>query len=171
MPFSVYFRPLLWLFNCTCNCYYSHGTSKKNFRERKGLRLHGEHVRTLQASSSFWKHIIVLVDLCLLIFLVAVSSLRNHFHCSLFLFIVLHMLMYAADIYFWKRYRVNYPFIFNFKQGTEQGYREVFLLGAVLAVLSLSSFLANFEMLIGLTTENDHSPAKFIPLIVLLVRM
>ncbi|XP_057530739.1 phosphate transporter PHO1 homolog 10-like [Amaranthus tricolor] len=88
---------------------------------------------------------------------------------SLFLFIVLHMLMYAADIYFWKRYRVNYPFIFNFKQGTEQGYREVFLLGAGLAVLSLSSFLANFDMLIGLTTENDHSPAKFIPLIVLLV--
>ncbi|CAN0923604.1 Phosphate transporter PHO1 homolog 3 [Linum grandiflorum] len=43
---------------------------------------------------------------------------------SLFGFIVLHIVMYAANIYFWRRYRVNYSFIFGFKQGTELGYRH-----------------------------------------------
>ncbi|KAL2904023.1 Phosphate transporter PHO1-like protein 10 [Bienertia sinuspersici] len=84
----------------------------------------------------------------------------------LFLYIVLHMLMYAVDIYFWKRYRVNYPFIFNFKQGRELGYREVFLLSAGLAVLALASFLANFNFLIGMKMGNF---SKLIPLLVLLV--
>nr|WET17601.1 SPX-EXS4 [Phoebe bournei] len=65
---------------------------------------------------------------------------------SLFGFIVLHLLMYAANIYFWRRYRVNYPFIFGFKQGTELGYREVFLLSSSLAVLSLAGVLANLNM-------------------------
>ncbi|KAK1395213.1 hypothetical protein POM88_014269 [Heracleum sosnowskyi] len=44
---------------------------------------------------------------------------------SLFAFIVLHMFMYAANVYFWRRYRVNYPFIFGFKEGSALGYREV----------------------------------------------
>lgn len=44
----------------------------------------------------------------------------------LFAYIVLHMLMYGANIYFWRCYRVNYPFIFGFKRGTELGYREIF---------------------------------------------
>ena len=48
--------------------------------------------------------------------------------CSLFGFIVIHMLMYSANLYFWRRYRVNYSFIFGFKKGTELGYREVFVL-------------------------------------------
>lgn len=99
------------------------------------------------------------------------SSLRNHLHCSLSLYIVLHMLMYAADIYLWKRYQVNYPFIFNFKQGTELGYREVFLLSSGLAVLALACFLANFNMLIGLTVTESMNYAKLIPLLVLLVRI
>ncbi|MFS8011115.1 putative SPX domain-containing protein [Helianthus anomalus] len=32
---------------------------------------------------------------------------------SLFAYIVLHMLMYAGNIYFWKRFHVNYAFIFG----------------------------------------------------------
>lgn len=80
------------------------------------------------------------------------------------------MLMYAVDIYFWKRYRVNYPFIFNFKQGSELGYREVFLLSAGLAVLALASFLANFNLLIGITVGDNKNFAKLIPVLVLLVR-
>uniref|UniRef100_A0A7N0TCF6 Uncharacterized protein n=1 Tax=Kalanchoe fedtschenkoi TaxID=63787 RepID=A0A7N0TCF6_KALFE len=60
---------------------------------------------------------------------------------SLYGFLVLHLLLYGLDIYFWRRYRVNYPFIFGFKHGTELGYREVFLLSSGLAVLALASFL------------------------------
>ncbi|XP_021845208.1 phosphate transporter PHO1 homolog 10 [Spinacia oleracea] len=88
---------------------------------------------------------------------------------SLFLYIVLHMLMYAGDIYFWKRCQINYPFIFNFKQGTEVGYREVFLLSTGLAVLALASFFANSNILIGLTMSENNNYAKLIPLLVLLV--
>ncbi|KAB2624514.1 phosphate transporter PHO1 10-like [Pyrus ussuriensis x Pyrus communis] len=65
---------------------------------------------------------------------------------SLFGYITLHMLMYAADIYFWRRYRVNYAFIFGFKKGTEHSYCEVFLLSTGLAVLSLGGFLANLHL-------------------------
>ena len=80
------------------------------------------------------------------------------------------MLMYAADIYFWKRYRINYAFIFNFKQGTELGFREVFLLSTGLAVLALASFLANFNMIIGLKLGEPNTFAKLIPFLVVLVR-
>ncbi|XP_065860486.1 phosphate transporter PHO1 homolog 10-like isoform X2 [Euphorbia lathyris] len=65
---------------------------------------------------------------------------------SLFAYIVLHMLTYATNVYFWKRYKVNYPFIFGFKQGTELEHREVFLLSNGLAVLSLASFLVNLHL-------------------------
>uniref|UniRef100_A0A803L1U2 Uncharacterized protein n=1 Tax=Chenopodium quinoa TaxID=63459 RepID=A0A803L1U2_CHEQI len=88
---------------------------------------------------------------------------------SLFLYIILHMFMYAGDIYVWKRYRVNYPFIFNFKQGTDVGYREVFLLSNGLAVLALAGFLANSNIFIGLAESDSKNYAKLIPLVVLLV--
>ncbi|KAF2617843.1 hypothetical protein F2Q68_00040365 [Brassica cretica] len=52
-------------------------------------------------------------------------------------FVVLHVVMYAANIYFWGIYRVNYSFIFGFKQGTELGYRHVLLLSFGLGTLSL----------------------------------
>ncbi|KAG6765616.1 hypothetical protein POTOM_029666 [Populus tomentosa] len=52
---------------------------------------------------------------------------------------VLHILIYSANIYFWRQYRVNYPFIFGFKQGTELGHRDVFLLGTGLAVQAVRS--------------------------------
>ncbi|XP_073130600.1 phosphate transporter PHO1 homolog 10 isoform X2 [Henckelia pumila] len=60
---------------------------------------------------------------------------------SFFVYIVFHMLLYGANIYFWNRYRINYPFIFGFKQGTELGYRDVFLLSNGLAVIALGTFL------------------------------
>ncbi|XP_074309705.1 phosphate transporter PHO1 homolog 10-like [Silene latifolia] len=100
------------------------------------------------------------------------SYMENMFGLySLFLYIVLHMLMYATDIYLWKRYRVNYAFIFNFKQGTELGFREVFLLSSGLAVLALASFLANINLIIDMTTQarDSASFAKIIPLLVALV--
>ncbi|XP_041004467.1 phosphate transporter PHO1 homolog 9-like [Juglans microcarpa x Juglans regia] len=65
---------------------------------------------------------------------------------TLFGFIVLHMLMYSANIFFWRHYRVNYSFIFGFKQGTELGYREVFLLSSGLAVLAFACVISNLDM-------------------------
>ncbi|GAV79395.1 SPX domain-containing protein/EXS domain-containing protein [Cephalotus follicularis] len=83
---------------------------------------------------------------------------------SLFAYTVLHMLMYAANIYFWRRCRVNYPFIFGFKQGTELGYREVFLLSSGLSVLVLAIFLANLHLDMGSRTQNYKTVTELFPL-------
>ncbi|KAJ8774506.1 hypothetical protein K2173_016952 [Erythroxylum novogranatense] len=83
---------------------------------------------------------------------------------SLFAYIVLHMLMYAAVTYFWTRYRINYPFIFGFKQGTELGHREVFLLSNGLAVLALACFLANLHLDIHSRVSNYKTVNELIPL-------
>lgn len=89
---------------------------------------------------------------------------------SLFGFIVLHMLMYAANIYFWKRYRVNYPFIFGFKEGTELGFREVLLLSCCLSALAISSVLANLDMEMDPITKDYKAITELLPLgLVLLV--
>ncbi|XP_026405397.1 phosphate transporter PHO1 homolog 8-like [Papaver somniferum] len=83
---------------------------------------------------------------------------------SLFAFIILHMLMYAVNIYFWRCYRVNYPFIFGFKQGTELGYREVFLLSAGLTLLSLAGVLANLDMEMDPGTQSYQTVTELVPL-------
>ncbi|KAF8390163.1 hypothetical protein HHK36_024685 [Tetracentron sinense] len=83
---------------------------------------------------------------------------------SLFGFIVLHMLMYAVNIYFWRRYRVNYSFIFGFKQGTELGYREIFLLSSGLAVLALATVLSNLDMQIDPKTKDYKVLTELLPL-------
>ncbi|KAL1551064.1 Phosphate transporter PHO1 3 [Salvia divinorum] len=89
---------------------------------------------------------------------------------SLFGFIVLHMIMYAANIYFWRRYRVNYSFIFGFKEGTELGYREVLFLGFSLCVLALASVLANLDMEMDPITADYKPITELLPLgLVLLV--
>ncbi|GMI87406.1 hypothetical protein like AT1G69480 [Hibiscus trionum] len=83
---------------------------------------------------------------------------------SFFGYIVLQMLTYAADIYFWKRYQINYPFIFGLKRGTELSYREVILLGTGLAVLALSCFLGNLYLDLGSKTQNLKTLTGLFPL-------
>ncbi|PIN10838.1 putative small molecule transporter [Handroanthus impetiginosus] len=83
---------------------------------------------------------------------------------SLFLFIVLHMLMYGANTYLWRRYRVNYPFIFGFKPGTELGFREVFLLASGLSVLALAAVLSNLDMEMDPRTESFKPFTELVPL-------
>ncbi|XP_042057039.1 phosphate transporter PHO1 homolog 3-like [Salvia splendens] len=83
---------------------------------------------------------------------------------SLFGFIVLHMIMYAANVYFWRRYRVNYTFIFGFKEGTDLGYREVLLLGFSLSVLALASVLANLDMEMDPITADYKPITELLPL-------
>ncbi|XP_022133848.1 phosphate transporter PHO1 homolog 9-like isoform X2 [Momordica charantia] len=86
---------------------------------------------------------------------------------SLFGFIILHMMMYSANIYFWRRYRVNYTFMFGFKQGTELGHREVFFLSSGLAVLTLACILSNLDMEIDPKTKSFEAITELIPLALL----
>ncbi|KAM7461988.1 hypothetical protein LguiA_030109 [Lonicera macranthoides] len=83
---------------------------------------------------------------------------------SLFGFIVLHMLMFAANIYFWRRFRINYAFIFGFKQGTELGYREVLLLSSGLSVITLAAILSNLEMDMDPRTRSFSALTELVPL-------
>ncbi|XP_022972826.1 phosphate transporter PHO1 homolog 3-like [Cucurbita maxima] len=84
---------------------------------------------------------------------------------SLFGFVVLHLVMYAADIYFWRRYRVNYSFIFGFKEGNELGYRQVLLIAFALAVLGLGSVLSNLDMEMDPRTKDFKAFTELIPLL------
>ncbi|KAJ8546043.1 hypothetical protein K7X08_018626 [Anisodus acutangulus] len=48
---------------------------------------------------------------------------------------------YMENIFpLYRRFRVNYPFIFGFKQGTKLGYRQVLLLASGISVLLLITF-------------------------------
>ncbi|CAA7019496.1 unnamed protein product [Microthlaspi erraticum] len=83
---------------------------------------------------------------------------------SLFGYIILHMLMYSGNIYFWRRYRVNYTFIFGFKQGTELGYRDVFLVSTGLAVLAFLCFLLNLQLDMDWRIKDHKTLPEVIPL-------
>ena len=89
----------------------------------------------------------------------------------MFGFIVLHMFTFAANIYFWRRYRVNYSFIFGFKQGSELGYLEVLLLSFGLAVLALTCVLLNLDMEVDSTTKDYGTYTELLPLILVLVSL
>ncbi|KAH6792002.1 EXS family protein [Perilla frutescens var. hirtella] len=88
---------------------------------------------------------------------------------SLFGFIVLHMLMYGTNTYLWRRFRVNYPFIFGFKPGTELGFREVFLLASGLSVLSLAAVLSNLDMEMEPSTQSYSKLTELVPLALVFV--
>ncbi|CDY36429.1 BnaC05g10300D [Brassica napus] len=87
---------------------------------------------------------------------------------SFFGFIVLHMIMYAANIYYWRRYKVNYSFIFGFKQGTELGYRQVLLVGFSIGVFALLCVLANLDMEANPKTKDYKTFTELLPLFLLL---
>ncbi|KAL0693174.1 hypothetical protein Bca4012_060354 [Brassica carinata] len=87
---------------------------------------------------------------------------------SLFGFVVLHVLMYAANIYYWTRYRVNYSFIFGFKQGTELRYRQVLFVGFSIGVLALLCVIANLDMEVDPETNDYKALTELLPLILLI---
>ncbi|CAH8387602.1 unnamed protein product [Eruca vesicaria subsp. sativa] len=88
---------------------------------------------------------------------------------SFFGFIVLHILMYAGNIYYWRRYRVNYSFIFGFKQGRELGYRQVLLVGFSIGVLALLCVIANLDMEVDPKTNEYKEWTELLPLVLLIV--
>lgn len=79
--------------------------------------------------------------------------------------------MYGANVYFWRRYRINYTFIFGFKQGTELGYREVLLLSFGFAALALASVISNLDMEMDPKTGDYKALTELIPLILVTVRL
>ncbi|KAL8199435.1 hypothetical protein R6Q57_013003 [Mikania cordata] len=83
---------------------------------------------------------------------------------SLFGFLVLHMLMYAGNVYYWTCYRVNYSFIFGFKPGTELGYTEILLLSSGLSVLTLAAVFSNLEMELEPNTQSYQTLTELLPL-------
>ncbi|CAF2143785.1 BnaA02g29650D [Brassica napus] len=83
---------------------------------------------------------------------------------SMFGFVAVHLFMYAGDIYFWRRYRVNYPFIFGFEQGTDLGYREVLLLASALAVLTFGGAISNLDMEMDPRTKSFSVITELVPL-------
>lgn len=81
------------------------------------------------------------------------------------------MLMYAANIYYWRRYQVNYSFIFGFKRDTELGYREVLLLAFGLAILAQASVLSNLDLEMDPKTKEYEAFTELIPLGLVVVRL
>lgn len=83
---------------------------------------------------------------------------------SLFGFLVLHILMYAGNVYYWTRFRVNYSFILGFKPGTELGFKQVLLLGSGLSVVTLAAILSNLEMEMDPSTQSYKAITELLPL-------
>lgn len=79
------------------------------------------------------------------------------------------MLMYSANIYFWRRFKINYAFIFGFEQGTELGYREVLLLSSGLAVLSMAAVISNLDMEMQEKTNSFSTVTELVPLVLVFV--
>ncbi|XP_024995223.1 phosphate transporter PHO1 homolog 9-like isoform X2 [Cynara cardunculus var. scolymus] len=83
---------------------------------------------------------------------------------SVFGYLVLHMLMYAGNVYYWKRFRINYSFIFGFKPNTELGFREILLISSALSVLALAAVLSNLEMDMDESIKSFRTVTELLPL-------
>ncbi|XP_047306966.1 phosphate transporter PHO1 homolog 7-like [Impatiens glandulifera] len=83
---------------------------------------------------------------------------------SLFGYLVLHLIMFAGNIYFWRRYRVNYSFIFGFKEGNEIGYIQVLFVCFAIMALALSTILANLDMERDPVTKDYNVLTELLPL-------
>ncbi|KAK0572912.1 hypothetical protein LWI29_000310 [Acer saccharum] len=77
--------------------------------------------------------------------------------------------MYGINIFYWRKYRVNYSFIFGFKQGTELGYRQVFLVSFGIAVLALLTVIGNLDMEANPITQDYNRFIASLPLSLLIL--
>lgn len=80
------------------------------------------------------------------------------------------MLLYAANIHFWKHCRINYPFIFGVKQGTELSSQDVFLFSTGLAVLTLGTFLVHIHLKVDSVNSVYSKHTELVPAGLLIVR-
>ncbi|BBN18039.1 xenotropic and polytropic retrovirus receptor 1 [Marchantia polymorpha subsp. ruderalis] len=74
--------------------------------------------------------------------------------------ILIHMYMYGANLYFWSRMRINYAFVFEFKQLTELHHREVLMTASILTTVLLSAMVGH----LALHSMSDSPSVDLIPL-------
>ncbi|KAL0723412.1 hypothetical protein Bca4012_038011 [Brassica carinata] len=87
---------------------------------------------------------------------------------SWFGFVMLHIIVYAANLYYWRRYKVNYSKIFGFEQGTELGHRQVLLVAFTIGVFALLCVLANLDMEVDPKTKDYQEFTELLPLFLLI---
>ena len=80
-------------------------------------------------------------------------------------------MMFSGNIFFWRRYRVNYPFIFGFNQGSEIGYRQLFLLSSGIAILALAGVVSTLDMELDPRTKSFVALKELVPLGLVIVRV
>ncbi|CAO2829552.1 unnamed protein product [Amaranthus hypochondriacus] len=85
---------------------------------------------------------------------------------SLFLYIVLHMLVYAADIYLWQLYGINYTSILRFEAETTLSSKEVAIISCFLAFSSAVCIVLDTVLS---ETGHNHDYFTLCPLVVLLI--
>ncbi|KAG7033183.1 Phosphate transporter PHO1-like 9, partial [Cucurbita argyrosperma subsp. argyrosperma] len=152
-----------------------------NGNRRRGMDILRRKIRRERHGITFFSGFFFGCALALIVAIVLVIHLRDIFESegrnqymnnifplySFFGFIILHLMIYSANIYFWRRYRVNYTFMFGLKQGTELGHREVFFLSSGLAVLTLACVLSHLDMEIDPETKSYEALTESIPLALL----
>nr|XP_009802293.1 PREDICTED: phosphate transporter PHO1 homolog 9-like isoform X2 [Nicotiana sylvestris] len=80
-------------------------------------------------------------------------------------YIILHMLLFAVNIYLWRCYKINYSFIIlGFKPGTELDHREVFVLASGLTVVVLTTFLVHLHIRMDSTIQDHETYVELLPL-------
>ncbi|KAF6171809.1 hypothetical protein GIB67_007330 [Kingdonia uniflora] len=149
-----------------------------NANRTKGIRALRPKAKKERHRISFFSGLFTGCSIALVVALIVLVQARNLFQSkesnmymetmfplySMFGLVILHMLMYSANIYFWRRYRVNYPFIFGFKEGRSLGYREVFHLGVGLSALALAGVLLNLDMEMNPRTKSYETLTELVPL-------
>ncbi|KAL3679563.1 hypothetical protein R1sor_022519 [Riccia sorocarpa] len=79
--------------------------------------------------------------------------------------IILHIFMYGFNVYFWCKWRINYPFMFDMRQGTELRHREVLMAASVLLCILLAAMLGH----LFLHDVSDSHYVDFVPLSVFIL--
>ncbi|KAL3679556.1 hypothetical protein R1sor_022512 [Riccia sorocarpa] len=93
------------------------------------------------------------------------SYLRTIFPVfSISALIILHMFMYGFNVYFWSKWRINFAFMFDMRQGTELRHPEILMVASVLLTILMA-------VLVGQLTLHGVSDSPYVDLIPLSVFM
>ncbi|KAG6546090.1 hypothetical protein Mapa_012496 [Marchantia paleacea] len=79
--------------------------------------------------------------------------------------IIIHMIMYGFNVYYCRKWKINYAFMFDFKQGTELRHREILMAGTVLMTILLAAMTGH----VALHSVTDSPYVDFIPLGVFMI--
>lgn len=81
--------------------------------------------------------------------------------------VLLHLYLYGWNLYTWRQTRINYPFIFEFKPGTELGYRQVLCVASGFTSLLLAAM--NSHLYISTKRAPRFKVSEIIPLAAVLI--